>query len=95
MMNQADYFHICVFVFTIKPFSMLVQTKPAGAGPGGDTTISTAGKMAAQSRKKPVFYFLHRVYPTNWFSEFCDISITLEEFAPAKTGQENSTRYFE
>ncbi|MBN8674859.1 MAG: hypothetical protein J0L56_12035 [Chitinophagales bacterium] len=74
---------------------MLVQAKPAGAGPGGDTTISTAGNTAAQSRKKPVFSFLHRLYPANWFSEFCDISITLEEFAPAETGQEKSSRSFE
>lgn len=73
---------------------MSLQAKPASAGLCRNTPIITAGKVSEQASKKPVLSFLYRVYPANWFIEFSDISITLEEFAPAKTGQKNSTKSF-
>lgn len=71
---------------------MSLQTKPARAGLCRDTTIITTGKMSERTSKKPVLSFLCRVYPINWFSEFSDISITLEEFAPAKIAQKSNTK---
>ncbi len=73
---------------------MLLQAKPAEAGLCRNTTSIIPGKVPEHNNRKPVLSFLYRVYPTNWFREFSDISITLEEFAPAKTGQENSTKSF-
>lgn len=63
---------------------MSLQVKQASTGLYQDTTTRTAAKMPAQIIPKRVLSFFHRLYPANWFSEFSHISITLEEFAPAK-----------
>lgn len=67
---------------------MLLRAKSAVAGLCRDTTTVLSGNISEQTNLKPVSFFLYRVNPANWFSEFSKISITLEEFAPAKQVQE-------
>lgn len=71
---------------------MSLQAKPARNGMRRDTTIIIPGNDSKQTNHKPVSSFLYGLYPGNWFSEFSAISITLEEFAPAKIAKKSNTK---
>jgi hypothetical protein len=71
---------------------MSLQAKPAKPGMRRDTTIIIPGHVSKQTNYKPVSSFLYRLYPGNWFCEFSDISITLEEFAPAKIARRTNNK---
>lgn len=66
---------------------MSLRAKPAGAGPCG-AAIVLPGNIPGQTKLQPLSSFLYRINPANWFNEFSTISITLEEFAPARPLQE-------
>jgi hypothetical protein len=71
---------------------MSLHAKPARAGMGRDITSIIPGKLSKQANHKSVSSFLYGLNPGNWFSEFSDISITLEEFAPAKIVQKTDRK---
>lgn len=71
---------------------MSLQTKPAGCGPHSCIASISPGEVPVLTNKTQVSSFLHRVNPVNWFNEFSKISITLEEFAPAKPRLETGNK---
>lgn len=71
---------------------MSLQAKPGRTGMHRDTSIIIPGSVSKQTNHNPVSSFLYGLYPGNWFSEFSDISITLEEFAPAKIALQTNNK---